>query len=127
MSDSRLCPSLLHIDTWDRDALPHSGDINAKAQTIIDTILTAIDRDPPPMRFLVLCQHDGTPSPDHPVAVVSVCVQVAVVTALAPVLMGVVLQPQTNALYGRLPMSVAPLAHPCHNRAARTWLRRRGL
>jgi len=107
-----------------RDALAlHSGTITAEVRAIVDTILAAFDRDPILMRFLVLRQHDSipglNPGPDNPVAVVHDCMATAVSRgdikdmtselALA-VLMGVVLQPLTNALYGRLPMPVSPLA-----------------
>lgn len=90
---------------------------------IIDTIYAAFDADPVLLRFLVLRQHEGIPAAqlgqNNPVPVVLEAIERAVEHGEIPslacepalaILMGIVLQPLTNSLYGRLPMPISPLA-----------------
>lgn len=99
-----------------RTALAAVGvDFADQVGAIVRTIYAAFDADPVLLRFLVLRQHDTMAEldlgEDNPVSVVFACVERACaegsVRALDPamalaVLMGVVLQPMTNTLYGRL-------------------------
>ena len=89
-------------------------DFPRAVRAVVEAIYTAFDRDPVLLRFLVLRQHDVMAElelgADNPVDVVAHILERAIGRgeveidprlALA-LLMGVVLQPMTNALYERL-------------------------
>lgn len=103
-----------------------------RVPAIITEIYAAFDENPVLLRFLVLRQHDGIPASslgeNNPVEVVHACVADAVASSeipnltadiALPILMGIALQPLTNALYGRLPIPLAPLAPVMANAALR--------
>jgi AcrR family transcriptional regulator len=104
-------------------ALAEAADFGSQIDRVVETALALFDRDPILCRFLLLRQHDGLPafddSEDNPVAVL----RSAVVSALnmgeidpmdpdlaTAILLGLILQPLTFVLYGRLPRPAAALA-----------------
>ncbi|MCE6958319.1 TetR/AcrR family transcriptional regulator [Cereibacter sphaeroides] len=103
-------------------ALPEGGSLAGDVTALVETLYRAFDEDPVLLRFLVLRQHDSIPYIDldevNPVSVAEGIIDRALgrgeiqgdrQLALA-VLMGIVLQPLVNALYGRIPTPVLPLA-----------------
>lgn len=113
-----------------REAIDGALTFSDRVHGIIQGIYTAFDADPVLLRFLVLRQHDGIPGAslgdDNPVEVVYQCIVAACESGeipdmpaeiALPVLMGIALQPMTNALYGRLPLPLTPLS-PVIARAA---------
>lgn len=106
-----------------RDAISTETTFAGRVHAIISEIYTSFDEDPILLRFLVLRQHDGIPAAalgeNNPVDVVYQCIVSASESGdipnlpaevALPILMGIALQPLTNALYGRLPMPLAPLS-----------------
>lgn len=107
------------------DALPEEGGFAAELEALVMTALTAFDRDPILFRFLVLRQHDNisliSDSDLNPVEVVRGRIVRAMERGEMPdmnpdfataTLMGIVLQPLTFALYGRIEGPARNLAHP---------------
>jgi len=99
---------------------PHAGDVHGQVTALVETIYAAFDADPVLLRFLVLRQHDTMAAldlgADNPVAMVAEVVDAACargdIVGLSPevalaILMGIVLQPMTNSLYGRLSAPVS--------------------
>lgn len=98
-----------------------------RIREIVTLIYEAFDRDPVLLRFLVLTQHDHLArvpaGPGNPVDILASILREAAEAqvfrgryrgsesevALA-VMMGVILQPLTSAVYGRLPQPVSPLS-----------------
>jgi len=98
------------------EATPQTGGIKAALRAFIEVVLTAFDRDPILMRFLLLRQHDTlarsiTLEDMTPLTVLRACIEGAVEEGEVPsidpdmgtaLVMGAVLQPMTFMLYGRI-------------------------
>lgn len=106
-----------------REAMAGSSRFPDQVDAIVSTIYAAFDEDPVLLRFLVLRQHDAIPAAnlgdDNPVLVVRETVDAAVGAGVVPqmetevalaILMGIILQPLTNALYGRITLPILHLA-----------------
>jgi AcrR family transcriptional regulator len=106
-------------------ALPETAPFSRRLGDLFDHVFTFHDQNPTLFRFLLLVQHHALPrmedGPDNPVTVLHHMLQQAIEDGTLPrqdpallgtIVLGMLLQPATAVVYGRLHAPLRPLAKP---------------